>query len=261
MAPEEFRAETPRPASTLRDLNPQAGRSFTRGDRRTTPLVAIVNEALVKRQWPRAADALGRRIRFWDKSYEIVGVIASIHEWVSKTVHRRPSTCRPIRSPCHGTSLELARSLTQGAQPAAKPAVGTEDPQVSALSVRDDNRSGGGTASGADPDELGFAAATLTDGHGWSRQWAKGGIACLRGFRCLDRRSGKDRKQDPAGARQERGWQRRSGPRLEPADTCRRADPGDVRASMSPSEAEGRRPGSRRQRRLAGESSHGGTVS
>lgn len=147
MAPEEFRAETPRPASTLRDLNPQAGRSFTRGDRRTTPLVAIVNEALVKRQWPRAADALGRRIRFWDKSYEIVGVIASIHEWVSKTVRRRPSTCRPIRSPCHGTSLELARSLTQGAQPAAKPAVGTEDPQVSALSVRDDNRSGVASAA------------------------------------------------------------------------------------------------------------------
>ena len=59
----------------------QAGRFFTRDDRRNAPLVAIVNDALMKRHWPSASGALGRRIRFWDKSYEIVGVAASIHEW------------------------------------------------------------------------------------------------------------------------------------------------------------------------------------
>jgi putative ABC transport system permease protein len=59
----------------------QRGRFFTQEDRRSGPLVALVNDALAKRHWPSSESPIGRRIRFWDRNYEIVGVVASIHEW------------------------------------------------------------------------------------------------------------------------------------------------------------------------------------
>jgi predicted permease len=53
------------------------GRNFTAGDTPTSPKVAIVNDAFVRRYWP-GSDGLGRRFRARDSrgtDYEVVGVV------------------------------------------------------------------------------------------------------------------------------------------------------------------------------------------
>src|SRR5262245_53580422 len=54
------------------------GRNFTAADTKTSPKVAIVNEAFVRRYWP-GSDGLGRRFRSQTgggTNYEVVGVVA-----------------------------------------------------------------------------------------------------------------------------------------------------------------------------------------
>jgi len=59
-----------------------AGRGFTSGDREGSPLVTVVNEAMVRRFWP-GENPLGRRIRSTDAAGDsvwvtVVGVIADV---------------------------------------------------------------------------------------------------------------------------------------------------------------------------------------
>ena len=50
-----------------------AGRDFTDRDAPETQRVAIVNQALADRYWP-GQDAIGKRIRYWEGSFTVVGV-------------------------------------------------------------------------------------------------------------------------------------------------------------------------------------------
>jgi hypothetical protein len=50
-----------------------AGRDFTPQDTDTSPRVAIVNREFAERYWPHQ-DAIGRRIRYWDQWFAVVGV-------------------------------------------------------------------------------------------------------------------------------------------------------------------------------------------
>ena len=56
-----------------------AGRDFTWDDRAGSPDVVIVNETLARRFWN--GDALGRRIRYGDKTPEIVGIVHDSKYW------------------------------------------------------------------------------------------------------------------------------------------------------------------------------------
>ncbi|MDX2057236.1 MAG: ABC transporter permease [Gemmatimonadales bacterium] len=58
-----------------------AGRLLASGDRQNAQLVAVVNEALVRRHWAQPLDALGRRISLSGREVEIVGVVSSVREW------------------------------------------------------------------------------------------------------------------------------------------------------------------------------------
>src|SRR5207245_1475058 len=54
------------------------GRAFTGMDnRRETPRVVIINEALLRRYW-HDANPVGQRLVLWDKRYEIVGVAGNV---------------------------------------------------------------------------------------------------------------------------------------------------------------------------------------
>ncbi len=50
-----------------------AGRPIEAGDRSGAPLVVVVNEAFVRRYFP-GRNPIGRTVRFWDRSRQIVGV-------------------------------------------------------------------------------------------------------------------------------------------------------------------------------------------
>jgi hypothetical protein len=54
------------------------GRAFGEADnRRESPRVAIINEALRRRYWPNA-NPLGHHMRIKDQQYEIVGVVGNV---------------------------------------------------------------------------------------------------------------------------------------------------------------------------------------
>jgi putative ABC transport system permease protein len=54
-----------------------AGREFSLHDNQDGPLVAVVNQAFVKKYFPKE-DPLGHRLKSHDKIYEIVGVVADV---------------------------------------------------------------------------------------------------------------------------------------------------------------------------------------
>lgn len=51
-----------------------AGREFTSGDRTSSPGVAVINEAMAKRHWPKG-DAIGHNIVVGKRSWQIVGIV------------------------------------------------------------------------------------------------------------------------------------------------------------------------------------------
>lgn len=60
------------------------GRTFTPGDRRGAPLVAVVNQAMAERHWP-AQDPVGQRVHVaaHDVTLEVVGVVGNVQPFRS----------------------------------------------------------------------------------------------------------------------------------------------------------------------------------
>jgi predicted permease len=84
-----------------------AGRDFETADTSTSPAVAIVNETLARRIAPDG-DVVGRRVRDWDESVEIVGV-ARDAKYLSLSETSQPWVYRPISQfPSSNTALSLA---------------------------------------------------------------------------------------------------------------------------------------------------------
>jgi putative ABC transport system permease protein len=58
----------------------RAGRFFDDHDAQGAPLVAIIDESIARRDFP-SENPIGKHLRFWDKSWEIVGVVGSARYW------------------------------------------------------------------------------------------------------------------------------------------------------------------------------------
>jgi putative ABC transport system permease protein len=96
------------------------GRAFTDGDRAGAPLVAVVNEAFVRRHWPEGG-ALGHRIVLQSGTRDIVGVVADIREYgpsmsPQQAVVYFPAAQLPTRT--LGVALRTAGDPTSLAEPA-----------------------------------------------------------------------------------------------------------------------------------------------
>ncbi len=74
-----YRSVTPGYFSTL-GATLKSGRGFTEADRAGAPLVAVVNEAFVRRHWPNGT-ALGHRLVLRSGTRDIVGVVSDIREF------------------------------------------------------------------------------------------------------------------------------------------------------------------------------------
>ena len=90
------------------------GRDLGDGDRSGAPHVVVVNEALARRHW-KNGDALGHRITFFGRTWDIVGVMADVREFgpedpVPPTAYF-PALQYVIRSPTY-----LVRTSTDPAQ-------------------------------------------------------------------------------------------------------------------------------------------------
>ncbi len=73
----------------------RAGRAFTSTDRIDSAPVAVVNRALVERQWPDA-DPLGRQITVEGKSHRIVGVVDTVKHGIIFTGEDEPVIYLPL---------------------------------------------------------------------------------------------------------------------------------------------------------------------
>ncbi|MCM3901969.1 MAG: ABC transporter permease [Pyrinomonadaceae bacterium] len=58
----------------------RAGRFFDDHDAQGAPLVAVIDERIARRDFP-SENPIGKHLRFWDKSWEIVGVVGSARYW------------------------------------------------------------------------------------------------------------------------------------------------------------------------------------
>lgn len=86
-----------------------AGREFTRADNETSPLVAIVNQAMADQLWPHQ-DAVGRRIQVKGRWLDVVGVARTV-KYRSLTESPQSYFYVPIRQSRTGTVLEIRTSL------------------------------------------------------------------------------------------------------------------------------------------------------
>ncbi len=58
----------------------RAGRFFDDHDSKGAPLVVVIDETIARRDFP-GENPIGKHLRFWDKSWEIVGVVGSARYW------------------------------------------------------------------------------------------------------------------------------------------------------------------------------------
>jgi putative ABC transport system permease protein len=58
----------------------RAGRFFDDHDSEGAPLVVVIDEGIARRDFP-GENPLGKHLRFWDKSWEIVGVVGNARYW------------------------------------------------------------------------------------------------------------------------------------------------------------------------------------
>src|SRR5574341_443867 len=111
------------------------GRGFAAGDRAEAPLVAIVNEAFVRRHWPQG-DPLGKRIVLQSGTRLIVGVVRDAREWgaeeAAPPVVYFPGAQMPFRNV--GVALRAAGDPTALAGP-ARTAVLALDPDQPVFDV------------------------------------------------------------------------------------------------------------------------------
>jgi putative ABC transport system permease protein len=78
------------PSAQMNQVNPdyfkamgiplRAGRFFNDTDRKGAPPVIIIDDVLAREQFPRE-DPIGKHLTFWDKSWEIVGVVGGTRYW------------------------------------------------------------------------------------------------------------------------------------------------------------------------------------
>jgi putative ABC transport system permease protein len=114
-------AETQRPEADYTAVTPDyfqtmqiplfTGRQFTTQDRKGTPGVVIINDALARSQWPNE-DPIGKRFRigFEKESREIVGVVGSIKQ-TTLDAEVRPAMYMPhLQSPNNGLTV-LVRTV------------------------------------------------------------------------------------------------------------------------------------------------------
>lgn len=111
------------------------GRRFAAGDVAESPLVAVVNEAFVRRHWPQD-DALGKRLVLQSGTREIVGVVRDAREWGAEAdpppVVYRPGAQLPFRN--LGIALRAAGDPVALAE-LARAAVLALDPDQPAFDV------------------------------------------------------------------------------------------------------------------------------
>ncbi len=76
------------------------GRPVAESDRIGSPPVIVVNEALARRHWRHAADAIGHKLRFWGEDQEIVGVVRDTREFAreARPMGFIPAGQLPLRS-------------------------------------------------------------------------------------------------------------------------------------------------------------------
>ncbi len=114
-ASEQWRFVSPHYFDALR-IPVRRGRVFDRRDTGGSPLVAVVNEAFVKKHWPKG-DAIGARIvigkgigpEFEEPPREIVGVVGSVHE-VGLSQGAQPVMYVPVSQVTDGLT-RLARNV------------------------------------------------------------------------------------------------------------------------------------------------------
>jgi putative ABC transport system permease protein len=58
----------------------RAGRFFDDHDAEGAPLVVVIDESIARRDFP-TENPIGKHLRFWDRSWEIVGVVGSARYW------------------------------------------------------------------------------------------------------------------------------------------------------------------------------------
>lgn len=58
-----------------------SGRHFLRTDGTGAPRVAIISEALARREWPDGASPLGRQLRVGAEAWSVVGVVEDVHDY------------------------------------------------------------------------------------------------------------------------------------------------------------------------------------
>jgi putative ABC transport system permease protein len=114
------------------------GRAFTERDREKAPMVAMVDEAFVKRHFPNE-EPIGRGIDIGngtDGFYEIVGVVGSVH-YAGLDANPLPTMYVPYPQDVFSTMWVVARSEGDPAQisSAARQAVREVDPGLPAYSL------------------------------------------------------------------------------------------------------------------------------
>jgi len=106
----------------------EAGREFTVGDRPDQPEVLVVNHTFAARYWP-GQDPIGKRIRFTEQWYTVVGVVADskyrrLNEPAAPFVYRgttwsyRPDVVLHVRTTTDpGVLAEPVRAVVRGVDP------------------------------------------------------------------------------------------------------------------------------------------------
>jgi putative ABC transport system permease protein len=140
----------PSPAVAWRDATPdyfrtmgialRRGRMFTAADDSASPRVALINEALARREFP-GTDPLGKRVRTFFEGHDgwttIVGVIADSKDQTLAGA-ARPQMYRPFaQSPLNSMSV-MVRTTGEPMQvaPAARRALAAVDPDIPLERVR-----------------------------------------------------------------------------------------------------------------------------
>ena len=112
-----------------------AGRTLTDADRSGAPRTMVVNAALARLGWPNES-AIGRRIRFDDEWYEVVGVVGDIHN-AGLDAAPQPTLFVSAYQENPSSQRFVVRSTTpvETIAPAIRAAIGAVDPAVPVTAI------------------------------------------------------------------------------------------------------------------------------